>query len=49
MGAAARKLEEIEANTLSPEMIEFADHLAELLAEEFVLALKEDGHEGERR
>jgi hypothetical protein len=31
---------------LSSEMIEFADHLAELLAEEFVRAMKEASDEG---
>jgi hypothetical protein len=46
MGEAARKLEEIEAQALSPEMIAFADHLAELLAEEFVRAMKENDDEG---
>jgi hypothetical protein len=47
VGATAEKLREGEVErALSPEMIEFADHLAELLAAEFVRAMKEQGDEG---
>lgn len=46
MGEPARKLEEFGEKALSPEMIAFADHLAELLAEEFVRAMKEGQDEG---
>jgi len=42
MGAAAKILDESEREApLSPEMMEFVDHLAELLAEEFAVAWKE--------
>jgi hypothetical protein len=43
MGAAAKSTTASETSgVLSDEMIEFVDHLAELLAEEFAAALKEE-------
>lgn len=47
MGAPARAVKIPERyDALSDEMIEFADHLAELLAAEFVRAMKEGDNEG---
>ena len=47
MGAAAKRREEgAQVAALSAEMIEFADHLAELLAAEFVRAMKEGDDAG---
>jgi hypothetical protein len=47
MAAAAKTLKEAEGGqALSEEMVAFADHLAELLAEEFVRAMKEESDEG---
>jgi hypothetical protein len=42
MGAVARLQEGEGASRLSDEMLEFIDHLAELLAEEYAAALKEE-------
>jgi len=48
MGAAAKVLngEGARDGALSDEMMQFVDHVAELLAEEFVAALKEEGDAG---
>jgi hypothetical protein len=43
VGAAAKALHSGEdTNLLSDEMLQFIDHLAELLAEEYAAALKEE-------
>jgi len=43
VGAAARLLKEGEgAGLLSEEMLQFIDHLADLLAEEYAAVLKEE-------
>jgi len=42
MSAATKIRTEAAEEAISQEMLEFADHLAELLAEEFVRAMKED-------
>ena len=47
MGAAARVLEQEEsASSISEEMLQFIDHLAELLAEEYASALREERNAG---
>src|SRR5258706_6285021 len=46
VGAAAVVLADEATEVLSSEMIDFVDHLAELLAEEFVRATKEASDEG---
>ena len=42
MGAAAKLREGEGASPISEEMLQFIDHLAELLAEEYAAALKEE-------
>ena len=46
VGAAANAKKPESDGALSEEMIAFVDHLAELLAEEFVRAMKEDDDAG---
>jgi hypothetical protein len=46
MGAAARLREGEGATLISDEMLQFIDHLAELLAEEYAAALKEERDAG---
>jgi hypothetical protein len=46
MGAAARVREGEGASLISDEMLQFIDHLAELLAEEYAAALKEERDAG---
>jgi len=46
MGDAAVQLEVLGSGELSDGMIAFADHLAELLAAEFVRAMKEESDAG---
>ena len=47
MGAAAKVLEREEsASSISEGMLQFIDHLAELLAEEYAAALREERDAG---
>ena len=46
MGAAAKLREGEGAGPISEEMLQFIDHLAELLAEEYAAALKEERDAG---
>jgi hypothetical protein len=46
MGAAAKLREGEGASLISDEMLQFIDHLAELLAEEYAAALKEERDAG---
>jgi hypothetical protein len=45
MGAALKtKSEQVSAELLSESMLQFVDHLAELLADEFAMAMKEESY-----